>query len=91
MIGYKEINDKVTMENDEFLKDLAKDLITELERKSDSYFSFGGNQEPMKNSDVLKEIRLLTPLGKEIIRNWLLGVKRNLDYLHRARLKTGRA
>jgi hypothetical protein len=76
------------MKNKELLISLAKDLLKELKANKDSSFSFGGNDKPMKNSQVIKEIESLSPIGKEIIKNWFAGVKRNLDYLHRARLKS---
>jgi len=60
---------------------LAKDLREELKKKPNSFFSFGTHK--MKNSKVLKEIEELTPLGKEIVGNWFMGVKKNLDFLHR--------
>jgi len=76
------------MRDNELLIELAKELLIELRKNQSSLFSFGSDTQPMKNSDVIKEIESLSPLGKEIIGNWFAGVKRNLDYLHRARLKT---
>lgn len=66
----------------ELLLHMASDLITELEKTPDEEFSFEKDTTPMKNTDMVKEIKNLTPLGKEIIANWFMGVQRNLEYLH---------
>ena len=75
------------MSNRDLLLEISKDLVEELKLKSEDYFSFGGNDEPLKNAILIEEILKLTPLGKEIIGNWLVGVKSNLKYLHNKQLK----
>lgn len=74
------------MTNKELLIDLASDLLKELEANKDDHFSLGSDQRQMKNSEVIKEIKSLTPLGKEILANWFSGIKSNLEFLHRNRL-----
>ena len=75
------------MEDKNFILFFASDLLEELSKKRDSLFSFGGQIPPMKNSDVILEITNLTPLGKEVIGSWFVGLKQNLKYLHQMKIE----
>lgn len=75
------------MEASELLLHLAMDLIKELKEKPDELFSFGGDIDPVKNSELVKEVEALTPHGKEVLGYWFGGVKSHLNFLHKEKLK----
>jgi CheY-like chemotaxis protein len=76
------------MKENDLLIDLASDLLEELEANKNDSFSFGSDHLPMKNSDVINEIKSLSPLGKEVLGNWFGGIKMNLDFLHNEHIKS---
>ena len=75
------------MEVSELLLRLAEDLIKELKEKPDRLFSFGGDIDPVKNSELVKEVETLTPRGKEVLGYWFGGVRSHLNFLHKEKLK----
>jgi CheY-like chemotaxis protein len=75
------------MKNHELLLSLADDLIKDLEDNKDASHFFGGNSKPLSSSELIHEIKKLTPLGKEYLGTWFDSVKTSLRYLERKHLK----
>lgn len=76
-----------SLTNAELILSLAEELIVGLEKKPDALHFFGGNTSPLSTQDLLKEIKRLSPLGKEYLGTWFASVKSSLRFLEKERFK----
>jgi len=78
------------LEDTDFLKLLASELIQELKTEMHEPFSFGSDTIPIDNQKLIEEVAALTPLGKEILGNWFRGMRLHLNYLHNKQINQTR-